>query len=505
MTMDRRGSPGDDARALWEVAQMASKRLAKAATGTRAPMPYPTDTQVIYCGDNLDKLKSMPSGMVDLIYIDPPFNSNRNYEVFWGDSKEKRAFEDRHESTLAYIDFMKPRCVELRRVLKDSGSFYYHCDWHASHYVKVMLDHLFGEDAFLNEIVWKRTPFAGSSKAKARQYPRSHDVLFFYAKGKNWTWNAPTVGYSEKYLERFKWDDDDGRGPYRKTLLKTYSQETFDRLLAENKIIHPTRKSANYSYKQYLEKSSGTTQIDDVWIDINALNPVAKERLGYPTQKPVALLDRIIKASSDPDDIVLDAFCGCGTALESAHFLERRWIGIDISPTACRVISNRLEKVCKISEARGEFQLRDMPKTVEQLRQYPHFEFENWAVNALNTIVVNGHAVPNRKKVGDMGIDGRVYLIKGAKAKVEGFDLFGKIDDWCPVQVKQTDKTGRPEIDEFQTAMRRQGRRKGFFISFGYTSGAMKEIDRIHGEQDGLEIIPLTVEEIVAEQRLFRL
>ena len=115
------------------------------------------DTRVIYCGDNLTQLKKFPDACVDLIYIDPPFNSNRNYEVFWGETKEKRAFEDRHESTQAYIDYMRPRCVELARVLKKTGSFYYQCDWHASHYVKVMLDQIFGENNFINEIVWKRS------------------------------------------------------------------------------------------------------------------------------------------------------------------------------------------------------------------------------------------------------------------------------------------------------------------------------------------------------------
>ncbi|PZR58860.1 MAG: hypothetical protein DLM50_02695, partial [Candidatus Meridianibacter frigidus] len=165
------------------------------------------DTDIIYCGDCLDQLRKLPNTCVDLIYIDPPFNSNRNYEVFWGETKEKRAFEDRHASTQAYIEFMRPRCVELSRMLKDTGSFYYHCDWHASHYVKVMLDQILGENSFRNEIVWKRTPFSGSSKARARQYPRSHDVILFYTKSDKWTWNGPTSPYSEKYLKRFKWDD----------------------------------------------------------------------------------------------------------------------------------------------------------------------------------------------------------------------------------------------------------------------------------------------------------
>src|SRR5215467_4598344 len=153
------------------------------------------DTRVIYCGDNLDQLQKLPAGCVDLIYIDPPFNSNRNYEVFWGETKEKRAFEDRHESTRAYIDYMRPRCVELARVLKKTGSFYYHCDWHASHYVKVLLDEIFGENNFQNEIVWKRTSAHGDA---ARRFAAVHDSLFLYA-GDGSTWNQLFAPYTPEY------------------------------------------------------------------------------------------------------------------------------------------------------------------------------------------------------------------------------------------------------------------------------------------------------------------
>src|SRR5271157_3112887 len=156
------------------------------------------DTRVIYCGDNLEQLKKLPDGCVDLIYIDPPFNSNRNYEVFWGETKEMRAFEDRHESTQAYIEFMRPRCVELARVLKKSGSFYYHCDWHASHYVKVMLDQIFGENNFQNEIVWKRTSAHGNV---GKRYAIVEDRLLFYVNSQEWTWNMPYLPYSNEYLE----------------------------------------------------------------------------------------------------------------------------------------------------------------------------------------------------------------------------------------------------------------------------------------------------------------
>jgi len=168
------------------------------------------DTRVIYCGDNLDQLPKLPDGCIDLIYIDPPFNSNRNYEVFWGETKERRSFEDRHASTAAYIDFMRPRCMELARVLKPTGSFYYHCDWHASHYVKVMLDQIFSENQFQNDIIWQRTP----SHNDASQYGRNFDNIFFYTGSAKHTWNATLQPYDEGYLgDKYKYED--ARGKYR--------------------------------------------------------------------------------------------------------------------------------------------------------------------------------------------------------------------------------------------------------------------------------------------------
>jgi hypothetical protein len=166
------------------------------------------DTRVIYCGDNLDQLAKLPDRCIDLVYIDPPFNSNRNYEVFWGETKEKRSFEDRHGSTQAYIEFMRPRCSELVRVLKPTGSFYYHCDWHASHYVKVMLDQVFGEGNFQNEIVWKRSGAHNDPK----RFGANHDTLFFYTGSNRWTWNKQYTSYSQNYLdENYRYRDPDGR------------------------------------------------------------------------------------------------------------------------------------------------------------------------------------------------------------------------------------------------------------------------------------------------------
>lgn len=484
------------------------------------------DTRVIYCGDCLEQLKKLPPGCVDLIYIDPPFNSNRNYEVFWGETKEKRAFEDRHASTQAYIEYMRPRCVELSRVLKKTGSFYYHCDWHASHYVKVMLDQIIGENNFQNEIVWKRSDAHSDAKQGAKHYGRIHDSIFFYTGGSNHTFNTSykplppsTVEKWYRHVEpatgrRFNKADLTAAKPGGDTKYEwkghhppagrywAYSREKMEEFDRQGLIVYT--KSGRPYMKRYLDESKGVP-LQSWWDDIGMLRGITKdgERLGYPTQKPLALLDRIINASSNPNDIVLDAFCGCGTALVAAQNLGRQWIGIDVSPTACRVMAKRLRDVGKLREdeklwrsGRG-FVVRDLPWSIEKLRQLPPFEFENWAVIALG-------GLPNKAQVGDMGIDGRIFPVSslperaGArKGETAPFDEF--LDAWYPIQVKQKDKVGRPDIDAFETALERSNRTKGFFVAFDYSSDALTEIDRFF-RKTGQVIVALTVREILEEE-----
>ncbi len=474
------------------------------------------DTRVVYCGDNLEQLQKLPAACVDLIYIDPPFNSNRNYEVFWGETKEKRSFEDRHESTRAYIDYMRPRCLELARVLKKTGSFYYHCDDHASHYVKVMLDQILGEKNFLSEVIWKRTGARGDAKG----WNQLHDTLFVYGGGGDTAWNPQFEEYSDHYIEtKYTHDDGDGR-LYRLDNMTSpnprpnmmyewnghesppkgwrYSKETMAQLDEEGRIWYPNEKSKRPQLKRYLDEMHGVP-MGSVWIDIAPINSQAAERLGYPTQKPLALLDRIINASSNENDIVLDAFCGCGTALVAAQKLKRQWIGIDISPTACRVMAKRLRDVCGIKESeplwkigRG-FVVRDLPWTPEKLRLLPPFEFENWAVIALG-------GIPNKTQVGDMGVDGRIYPVSAVEHRRKATsDELQLEEKWYPIQVKQVNKVGRPDIDSFEAMMMREECQKGFFISFDYSSDALTEISRFF-KQSGKVIIPLTVQEILDEQ-----
>jgi DNA modification methylase len=379
--------------------------------------------------------------------------------AFWQE-QEKRHFEDRFENVQAYIDYMKPRLKELHRVLKLTGSFYYHCDWHASHYIKVLLDsdYLFGYDNFQNEIVWSYRRWPSKSKA----YQRFHDVILYYAKNK-------------------------GQHTFN-TLYRDIADITMK--------IHKGKKQKalvidGHRWSKDSEEKAAKTPIGDVWY-ISTIAGHARERLGYPTQKPEALLEKIITASSSENDVVLDAFCGCGTSIAVAQRLNRKWIGIDISPTSCRVIALRLEKTLGLKENR-DFFVKDMPKTVDELRQYPAFEFQNWAVNVLGGIA-------SKMKVRDKGIDGKYYPVEDIrKSKKEGSDLFGEIDNYIPIQVKRTDQVGRPDIDNFETAMKRDKRTKGIFVGFNFSRDADKEIRRVKREE-GIDIEPITVNEILEQQ-----
>jgi len=505
---------------------------AKAAAARPAPAPRRpsalVDTRIIYCGDCLEQLRKLPDACVDLIYIDPPFNSNRNYEVFWGETKEKRAFEDRHASTQAYIDYMRPRCVELARVLKKTGSFYYHCDWHASHYVKVMLDQIFGDNNFRSEIIWKRTSSHGNV---SRSFGNISDSIFFYTGSAEYTWNQLYVPYNETHVTReFVHIDEktgrrymraDLRNPgYRPNLIYDFTasngitykphpngwavtKEVMEQYDREGRLHFPKKEGARLRLKRFLDEVKGQ-HLQNIWDDVPPLHAKSKERLGYPTQKPLPLLERIINASSNPNDIVLDAFCGCGTALVAAQNLDRQWIGIDISPTACRVMAKRLRDVCKIREdetlwrsGRG-FIVRDLPWSEKKLREIPPFEFENWAVIALG-------GIPNKAQVGDMGIDGRIFPVSAApqrRGAATGELAF--MDDWYPIQVKQKDKVGRPDIDSFEAVMSREDRTKGFFVAFDYSSDALREIDAFF-RKTGKVIVALTVREILDEELAKRL
>jgi DNA modification methylase len=398
----------------------------------------------LICGDNLEILSTMEKESVDLIYIDPPFFSNRNYEIIWGDESEVRSFEDRWEGGInVYIDWMKQRAIELHRILKFTGSFYLHCDWHASHYLKVMCDEVFGYNNFRNEIVWSYKRYT----AKSNRFQRLHDVILFYGKSEKVIFNEPRDEYgakSGKADSHYKLDDDG----------KWYRWQ---------------KRKGQEPYKIYLSEGR---RIGDVW-EIPIINASARERFGYPTQKPEALLERIITVSSNKGDIVLDAFCGCGTSLAVAHKSGRKWIGIDISPSAIALIKNRMNIIGATENT--DYEIIGMPQKIDDLKHFKPFDFQYWAINEM-------HGIGSPRKSGDMGIDGLSFL------------------EHYPIQVKQSESIGRNVIDNFETALRRYYKTgskhmKGYIIGFSFGKGAYEEVARI--KKEGIEIILVTVQEIL--------
>jgi len=391
------------------------------------PISY-LKTSVIHCDDNKSVLAEIPADCIDLIYLDPPFFSNKVYEVIWGDEAEVRSFEDRWSGGIqVYTDWMHERAVEMHRVLKPTGSIYLHCDWHASHYLKMMMDKIFEPKNFQNELVWC---YEVGGRGK-RRWARKHDTILFYSKGSKFHFDPTAVAERRKPGTHMKVGiDEDGREYQEKRDAKT------------GKV-----------YRYYMDEG---TIPQDWWVGPQQLNREDAERLGYPTQKPEALLEKIIAASSRKGDIVLDPFCGCGTAIAVAHKLDRAWLGIDISPTALGIMQRRLEKIG------AEVDLEGLPVTEDDLRKQRPFEFQNWVIQR-----VNGTHSP--RKSGDMGIDGFSFM------------------ELLPIQVKQSDGVGRKVVDEFETAIERNGSAKGYIVAFSFSKPAREEVARVKAKK-GLEI-----------------
>jgi len=334
----------------------------------------------LYFGDCLDVLKELnrkyPSGIIDLIYNDPPFNSKRNYNVLFEsidlkDTKaQKEAFADTwsnvsyhdtlaeiHEldidlfrfltaldgikiskGAISYLTLMAIRIWYMHKVLKDTGSFYLHCDSNMSHYLKIICDLIFGYKQYQNEIIWQRTTNTGSSKSIAKKFSQDTDTILYYTKSSKFIFNKLFREYGKDYFKRFKYKDD--LGYFRWSALKTFSSERLKEWEEKGMIRHG--KNASYpEYKQYLDDLKGVP-MNNLWNDIFHINPMAKEKLGYPTQKPIELLLRILSASSNPGDLVADFFCGCGTTVAAAQKLNRKWLGVDISHLAIKLILKRL-------------------------------------------------------------------------------------------------------------------------------------------------------------------
>jgi DNA modification methylase len=435
----------------------------------------------LYLGDCLNVLReNIPDESVDLIYIDPPFNSKRDYNIFFDDKEihsQRVAFEDTwtlkniqdslqelHTLPLEdlwallivyqkvaphafpYITMMALRLVELHRVLKQTGSFYLHCDSTMSHYLKTICDIVFQPGNFRNEICWKRAT-SGSSKSIAKRFGTDHDNIFFYTKSDKYTFNTIFLEYPEKEIEkRFKKSDE--RGRYKDAELATYSEETLERLKKENKLIVTT--GGKLRYKIYLDDIKGVPS-DDMWLDISPINSQADERLGYPTQKPKALLERIIRASSNEDDTVLDAFCGCGTTIDAAESLHRKWIGIDVSPIAISLMKRRMQHTYK--KGLAKFEVRGIPtdeQSALKLAKENPFAFQDWWIS-------------------EFEVFSSTYGTKGADQGVDGIGLYATDNKGGTMrvayQVKGGENVQSKDIDALIGAMSKHKCELGIFLT----------------------------------------
>ena len=427
-------------------------------------------TNVLYYGDNLDILRNhIPDESVDLIYLDPPFNSNRSYNVLFRESTgaaseaQIEAFEDTwhwgppaaetydevitgphqdvartlkaivdglgHNDVTAYLTMMAIRLVELHRVLEPTGSLYLHCDPTTGHYLKVLMDSVFGPARFRNEIIWQRTSSHADARQGAQHFGRVHDLILFYTKSDDLKWTPQHTPHDENYVRthyphteagtgrRYGLWDITGPGgaakgnPYYEVFgiskYWRYSQATMGQKIEQGRVIQP-RRGAIPREIRYLNESAGAP-LGTMWTDIPPINSQAKERLGYPTQKPLALLERIITASSNPGDVVLDPFCGCGTAVHAAHNLGRRWMGIDITHLAIGLIRRRMRDAFPGIEIEVIGEPVDLAGA-QDLAQRDKYQFQWWALDRLGAQPFSG-----KKKGADKGIDGVIPFFAGPK------------------------------------------------------------------------------------------
>src|SRR6266705_1454838 len=436
----------------------------------------------LYFGDNLRWLcdrKEFPDASVDLVYLAPPFNSNADYNVLfrepsgqvsqaqfhaftdtwsWADAAETyHQFVDNCQNTavvemieafhsflknsamMAYLAMMAPRLVELHRVLKKTGSLYLHCDPTASHFLKLMLDGVFGATRFRNEIVWKRTFAHGNV---GRNYGSISDKLFWYSKGERYTWNQPYKQLTEEEIEeKYPNVDPDERRwqsvtlrnpgprpnlhfPYTASNGVTYQPhpngwscnlERLQKYDREGRLHFPMKPSGALRLKMFADESLGE-RLQNIWLDVPPIGAQAQERLGYPTQKPQALLERIINTSSDPGDVVLDPFCGCGTTIHAAQKLDRQWIGIDITYLAINLIKRRLK------DAFGEeieFEEKGQPTdfaSAKRLAELDKFQFQHWALSLIGARPLK----EGEGKGADRGVDGLLYFYETERKDIPG-------------------------------------------------------------------------------------
>ena len=436
--------------------------------------PRPITENTLFYGDNLKVLREyIPDESVDLIYLDPPFNSNRNYNVLFKDESgtdseaQITAFEDTwhwneiaqhtydelrqnapdhvgkmieslhdfigNNQMMAYLVMMAARLAELHRVLKSTGSLYLHCDPTASHYLKIVLDTIFGPKSFRNEIIWQRTNAKGNAFTR---FATNHDTILRYTKTERATWNPQYTVHNPEYVESFyryvepgtgrKYTLGDLTNPNKDRPNLTYEflgftrvwRWTKDRMLEayEKGLVVQSHPGAVPRLKRYLDEQEGNP-IGDVWVDIPPVQSQSRELLGYPTQKPLILLERIIQASSNPNDIVLDPFCGCGTAIAAAQKLGRKWIGIDITHLSIALQKYRLQEMFPDAKFKVVGEPQDIG-AARQLAQDDRYQFQWWALSLVRAKPLGGQeGTKTGKKGSDKGIDGVITFIDDAYDK----------------------------------------------------------------------------------------
>jgi adenine specific DNA methylase Mod len=472
----------------------------------------------LYYGDNLTVLRNdIPSESVDLVYLDPPFNSQANYNVLfkspsgeeshaqieafedtwhWGHHAEQ-AFDEvigswstdaaemiralraflKENDMMAYLCMMTVRLLELHRALKPTGSIYLHCDPSASHYLKILMDAIFGATNFRNEVIWKRT----SAHSSAKRYGPVHDTLLFYGRSDNSIWYPQYTAYEPEYLEMF-FDQTDLEGRRWKRMDLTgagvrhgetgqawrgiditakgrhwaYPPSVLESLDAAGKLHWPKKFDGMPRLKQYPEDLPGVP-LQDVWTDIRPMHNMASERLGYATQKPLTLLARIIAASSKEGDVVLDPFCGCGTTIHAAQKLKREWIGIDITHLAISLIEKRLNDAFPGIK----YEVHGTPKDLEgaqALAAQDKYQFQWWAVSLVNAVPFGG-----KKKGADSGIDGLIY-----------FKPDGKTTEKAIVSVKGGENVNVAMVRDLGHVVDREKAKIGVFITLADSTGPMR-------------------------------
>ena len=446
----------------------------------RVPLGAPDlEPNRLLWGDNLHVMRQLPNASVDLVYIDPPFFSNRVYNVIWGDEQEKRSFDDIWEGGLdGYLIWLNARIHEMKRLLKPTGSIYVHCDWHASHYIKREMDKIFGYDNLVSEVTWSYGSASGG-RAGGSKPVKGHDTIFWYAKSYgDHIYNRQYVEYSEKYIrERFIYEDEDGRR-YR------------------------TRKRpGGFVQHQYLDESPGVP-LSSVWSDIKQLYAYhlvkrKQEEVGYPTQKPEALLERIISASSNEGDVVLDAFVGGGTTPVVAQRLGRRWIAMDQSRVAVSVTAERLK------HAAAERGMEDAPVpdfTVEHWGVYEADKLSEMSAAKFRAFVLDCYAARPSTEAG-------IHGYKGARARI-------------PVWVGEPALTARVTADEVNAfaqaiaALERyrgdEGLRDGVMLAWGFAPDARAAAEELRGRERleiafvRLEIAFVRLEQVAIDSEAFR-